>query len=69
MTSGEDLCHVGRCTSPCVIRLLLEGPSEQTMILYLCRSGKYTTVLCFSIRGGDVRVPAPSRTWGVEGFL
>ena len=25
-------------------------------------------VLCFSIGGGDARVPTPSRTWGVEGF-
>ena len=26
-------------------------------------------VLSFSVRGGDARVSAPSRTWGVEGFL
>ena len=39
------------------------------MILHLHGSGKYTTVLCFSIRGGDARVPAPSHTCGVEGFL
>ena len=25
--------------------------------------------MCFNIRGGDARVTAPSRTWGVEGFL
>ena len=36
------------------------------MILHLHGSGKYTTVLCFSIRGGDARVPAPSHTCGVE---
>ena len=46
-----------------------EGRSEQAIILDLCGSGKYTAVLCFSIRGGDARVPAPSRTWGVERFL
>ena len=46
-----------------------EGRSEQTIILHWCGSGKYTTVLCFSTRGNDARVPAPSWTWGVEGFL
>ena len=51
------------------MQFLAEGYSEHTMILYLCGSGKYTSVLCFSIRGGDARVPAPSRTWGVEVFL
>ena len=30
--------------------------------------GKYTTVLCFGIGGGDARVPAPFHTWDVEGF-
>ena len=51
------------------MRFLPEGYSEQTMILHMCGSGKYTSVLCFSIRGGDARVPAPSRTSGVEGFV
>ena len=78
MTSGGDLCHVGtsklicetnRWTGPCVMRFLPEGHFEQTIILQLCVSGKYTTVFCFSIGGGDARVPAPSRTWGVERFL
>ena len=78
MTFGRDLCHVGpsklicetnRWTSPCVVRFLLEGRSEQTMILHLCGSGEYTTFLCFSIGRVDARVPAPSRTWGVGGFL
>ena len=77
MTSGGYLCHVGssklicetnRWTGPYVMRFLLEGRSEQTMILNLCGSGKHTTVLYFSIRGGDARVSAPSRTWGVDGF-
>ena len=48
---------------------LIEGRSEQTMILHLCGSGKYATALCFNIRVGDARVPASSRTWIVEGFL
>ena len=78
MTSCGDLCHVGssklicetnRWTGPYVMRFLVEGRSEQTMILHLCGSGKHTTVLYFSIRGGDARVSAPSRTWTVEGFL
>ena len=78
MTSGRDLCHIGpikllcktnQWTVTCVMRFLPEGYSEQTMILHLCGSGKYTAVLCFSRWGGDARVPAPSRTCGVEGFL
>ena len=78
MTSGGDLCQVGtskliwetnRWTGPSFMRFLPEGPSEQTMILHLRGIGKYTTVLFFRIRGGDPRVPAQSRTWGVEGFL
>ena len=57
MTCGGDLCHVGlsklicetnRWTGACVMPFLPEGRSEQTMILHLCGSGKYTTVLCFS---------------------
>ena len=77
-TSSGDLYHVGtsklicetnRWTSLCVMRFLPEGYSEQTMILHLCGSGKYISVLCFSISGGDARVPAPSRTWGVESFF
>ena len=43
--------------------------SEQTIMLHLCGSEKYATVLCFSLRGGDARVPAPSPIWGVERFL
>ena len=78
MTSGGDLYHVGpsklicetnRWTGPCMVRLLAEDYSKHTMILHLCGSGKYTSVLCFIMRGGDARVPAQSRTWGVEGFL
>ena len=78
MTSDGDLCHKGtskliceanRWTGPCVIRFLPEGSSEQTIVPHLCGSGKYTTVLSFSIVGGDARVPAPSHTWGVERFL
>ena len=78
MTSGGDLCHVetskliceaNRWTVSCVMRFLRFFRSEQTMILHLCGSGEYTTVLCFSIRGGDARVSALSRTWSMEGFL
>ena len=78
MTSGGDSCHVGtsklicetnRWTGPFVMRFLLEGRSEETTMLHLSGSGKYTTVLYFSIREGDTRFPAPSRTWDVEGFL
>ena len=63
MTSGGDLCHVGtsklisdtnQWTGPCVIEFLPEGRSE-TMIHHQCGSGKYTTVLCFGIGGGDAR--------------
>ena len=39
------------------------------MIIHLCRSEEYTPVFCFSIRGGDARVPTPSCTWSMEGFL
>ena len=66
---GKLICETNRCTGPSVMRFLPEGYSEHTMILHLCGSGKYISVLCFSIRGGDASVPAPSRTWGVEGFL
>ena len=78
MTSCGDLCHIGpsklicetnRWTGTCVMRFLPEGNSEQTMILYLHGSRKYTTDLCFSIGGLNARIPAPSSTWGVEGFL
>ena len=51
------------------MRFLMEGRFEQTMVLHLCGSGKYTTVLCFSIIGDDIRIPAPSCNWGVDGFL
>ena len=30
---------------------------------------EYTTVLCFSIGGGDARAPAPFHTLGCGGFL
>ena len=78
MTSGGELCHMGtskliceanRWTGSCVMQFSPKGCSKQTMILHLCGSAKYTTVLCFNIRGGDARVPATSRTWGAEGFL
>ena len=58
MASGGDLCHVetgkliceaDRWTRPCAMRFLPEGRSEQTVILHLCGSAKYTSVLCFSI--------------------
>ena len=67
--TSKLICETNRGTGPCVMRFLVEGYSEHTMILHLCRSGKYTSVLCFSIRGSDARVPVSSRTWGVEGFL
>ena len=76
MTSSGDLYHAGtsklisvanRLTGPCVIQFLLEGRSE-TMLHHWYGNGKYTTVLCFDIGGGDARVPAPFRTWSVEGF-
>ena len=72
------LCHIrtskliyeaNQWTGSCVMLFLPERHSEQTMILNLCGSAKYITVLCFSIRGGDAGVSAPYRTWGVEGFL
>ena len=78
MTSGWDLCHVGtgkltceanRWTGSCVVRFLPECRSKQTMILHLYGGGEYSTVLSFSIRGGDARVSAPSHTWSVEDFL
>ena len=62
MTSSEHLsnvenskltCETNGWTDSCVMRFY-----EQAMILHLCGSGKYTTFLCFSIRGGDARVPA-----------
>ena len=75
MTSGGDLYHVGssklicetnRWTGPFVMRFLPEGHSEQTMILHLCGSGKYTAVLYFRIRGSDDRVPASSHVLKVK---
>ena len=54
---------------PCMMRYLPEGVSEQAIILHLRGSGKYATALCFSIRSGDTRVPAPFRTWDMERFL
>ena len=64
--SGGDLCPVGtskliceanRWAGSCVMHFLPEGCPEQTMMLHLCGSGEYTTVLCFTIRGRDARVP------------
>ena len=76
MASGGDLCHIGtgkliceadRWTRSCAMWFLPEGPSEQTVILHLCGRAKYTSVLCFSIRGGDAHSvhwgnPSPSKT-------
>ena len=59
MTFSGDLCYVensklfceaNRWTSSCMMRFLPKVRSKQTMILHLCGSEKYTTVLCFSIR-------------------
>ena len=64
MASAGDLYHVGpsklicetnQWAGPCLMQVLAEGYSEHTMILHLCGSGKCTSVLCFSIRGGDAR--------------
>ena len=72
MTSGGDFCNIGiskliceanRWTDSCVIRFLPEGRSKETNILPLYGSAKYTTILCFSIRGSDSRVPVLSCTW------
>ena len=38
------------------MRFLPEARSEQTVMLHLCGRAKYTTVLCFRIRGGDAMV-------------
>ena len=71
MTSGGDLYHVGpsklicetsRWIGLCVMQFLAEGYSEHTVILHLCRSGKYTSVLRFSIGEGNARVSARSNT-------
>ena len=59
---------VNQLTSPCVMQFLLECCSE-TMLHHWCRNGKYTTVFCFSIGGGDARAPAPFHTLGCGGFL
>ena len=65
MTSGVDLCHIGTSklicegdlwTGSCVMQFLPEGRSEQTVVLHLCGSTKYTTFFRFSIREGDVKV-------------
>ena len=50
------------------MQFLLEGRSE-TMLHNWCGKGKYTTVLCFGIGGGDAGVPAPFHTLGCGGFL
>ena len=50
------------------MQFLLEGRSE-TMLHHWCSNGKYTTVLCFGVGGGDARVPALFHTLGCGGFL
>ena len=50
--TGKMICEAHRWNGSCVVWFLLEA--------CLCGSGEYTTVLCFSIRGGDGRVSAPS---------
>ena len=65
--SSKLICEANRWTGSCVMRFLRKDCSEQDMIL--CGSAKYTTFLCFSIQGGDARVPAQSHTSSVEGFL
>ena len=67
--TSKLICEANLWTGFCMIKFLLKSRSERTMVLHLCGSGRYTTVLCFSIIGGDARVSAPSRSWGVEGFL
>ena len=67
--TNKLICEANRWNRSCMMWFLLEGLSKQTTIHYLCGSGKYTTVLCFSIKGGDTRVPDPSPTWRVDGFL
>lgn len=77
MTSGGDWYYAGtsklieeisRWNGSCVMRFLLESRSRQTMILHLCASGEYTTVMGFSIRRGNARFSAPSRSWSMEDF-
>ena len=63
------ICEANQCNGSCVMRFLPKGYSEQTMILHLCGSGKYTPILRFSIRGSEARVLAPFGTWSVQGFL
>ena len=50
------------------MQFLLEGRSE-TMLHYWCGNGKYATVLCFGIGGGNARVPASFHTFECGGFL
>ena len=54
MTSGGELCHVGpsklfcetnQWTGPCKMQFLQEGCSKQTMIIHLCGSGKYNSLV------------------------
>ena len=77
ITSGGDLydigpskliCETNWWTGLCVMRFLPEGYSDR-LWYFICVEVGYTSVLCFSMRGGDARVPVSSRTWGVEGFL
>ena len=51
-----------------MVQFLLEGRSE-TMLHDWCGNGKYTTVICFDIGGGDARVPTTFDTLGCGGFL
>ena len=51
-----------------MVQFLLEGHSE-IMLHDWCGKGKYTTVLCFDIGGGDARIPTTFDTLGCGGFL
>ena len=50
-----------------MIQFLLEGRSE-TRLHHWCGNGKYTTVLCFGVGGGEAGVHAPFHTGGVDVF-
>ena len=63
------ICKGNQLTGFCVILFFQKSLSKQTIILNACGSGKYTSVLYFSIRRGGVRVFASSWTQGVQGFL
>ena len=65
--TNKLISETNRWTGLYTIQFLPEGRSE-TMLHYWCWSGKYTTVLCFGIGGGDSRVRCPFYTWRVEVF-